>query len=109
MPDNSGRAVIQMIFSFTPEHYITITTKATEISANLIDLIFHIWTDSNEQIKSGIFDAGRFDHFSLHPFLIHTKVINHKFREESDLCIDDIEKSSINDFLWCRDYLIEGR
>ena len=70
--------------------------RVTEIPAALID---HICSNSNDRKISGVFDAGISDHHTSFAFITLrtlTKTNKHKFREHSDRCIDELEKSLID-------------
>ena len=87
------------MFSSSFDQHITVPTRVTETTSTLID---HIWSNSIDRIDSGVFDAGISDHhitFAFIPFRILTKTINHKFRDHSDQCIDELEKSLIDKIL----------
>ena len=86
-PDNSERAFVEVMFSSSFDQHITVPTRVTETTSTLID---HIWSNSIDRIVSGVFDAGISDHHIT---------IYHKFRDHSDQCIDELEKSLIDKIL----------
>ena len=87
------------MFGSSFDQHITVPTRETENTATLID---YIWSNSIDRIVSGIFDANISDHHipcTFTPFCIPTKTISHKFRAHSDQCIDELEKSLIDNIL----------
>ena len=84
---------------FRPAHHNTYRT----ITGNAATLIDHIWSISVERLNSEVSGAGTSDHqrtFALVSFHILSKLINRIFTDDSDECIDELEKSLIdNNFL----------
>ena len=87
------------MFSSSFDQHITAPTRVRENNATLID---HTWSNSTDRIVSEVLDASISGHhvtFAFIPFRILTKTMNHKFRDHSDQCIDELEKSVINNIL----------
>ena len=98
-PDNSERAFGEVMFSSYFDQHITVPARVTE---NTATLIYHIWSYSFAGKVSAVFDAGFSDHlitFAFIPFRILTKTIKYNFRDHSDQCIDDLEKSFIDNVI----------
>ena len=87
------------MFSSSFDQHISVPTRVPENTATLLD---HIWSNSIDRTVSEVFDASISDHhinLAYIPFRILTKTINHKFKDHSDQCIDELEKSLFDNIL----------
>ena len=98
-PDNSERGFVEVMFNSSFDQHIVVPTGVTENTATLID---HSWSIGIDKIVSGVFDAGISDHhitFAFIPFRILSKTLNHKIKDHSNQCIDELEESLFDNIL----------
>ena len=97
------------MFSSSFDEHITVPTRVTENTATLID---HIWSHNIDKIVSGVFEIGISDRhiiFAFLPFRILAKTVNHKFKDHSDHCIVELEKSLIDNISLSNHLINDGK